>query len=195
MNNVFKFLAPLSFLWFSCAWTNSHDGSMAYSVWNNDFEGVESYIRYRGVNCRDSHYFTPLYYAARYNKTKMAQFLIEHKADPNLRALNDTPFEISVHYKNLAVAKLLMKHGANIMSARGHGETLLHEAARDNYDDPADTLLKLKPDLIDIKDDFGKTPLDIAIKSRSKKVVSLLRARMKLDRLVGHCADSMDLFV
>ena len=92
--------------------------------------------------CRDDKE-TPLFRAVWYGDLEMVQVLLDYKADPNARELNNlTPIHclplgsqsLGVHHHSpqmLAnVARLLLKHGADVNAQSTRGWTPLHEAAK-----------------------------------------------------------------
>src|SRR6185312_7633048 len=78
---------------------------------------------------RDDESYTPLHWAAQLGQTDVAQWLLEHKADPNAiaTACNDfTPLFLTT---NGTIAKLLLKYGADPKKIDSWGKTPLQNAA------------------------------------------------------------------
>jgi transcription elongation factor Elf1 len=75
---------------------------------------------------------------------------------------------------HLAVAKLLIQHGANVNATDKNGETPLHSAAFTNFDGHAIRLLIASGANVNAKDHFGRTPLFVAASCTNTEVVEQL---------------------
>lgn len=57
--------------------------------------------------------FTPLAYSTRYNKTEIFNYLLEHGVDVNLACKGNTPLKEAAKFDAPALAKALIKKGAD----------------------------------------------------------------------------------
>jgi ankyrin repeat protein len=133
---------------------------------------------------------TPLHYAL--NDLRLAALLLDHKADMNAgRDVGFTPLHIAVAHHNLAAAKYLVAHGADV-NCRTPGPTApvvrrtpLHIAAEMGYADLVE-LLAPKTDL-DLRDGEGGTALHAAVRETIARethkdvVKALLRAGVRTE--------------
>jgi hypothetical protein len=84
--------------------------------------------------------------------------------------LNFTPLFYAVKFGHDKVIEVLLKYGAKLNSPNKDGDTPLHIAAKDYYDEDlfkietVELLLK-KGAIFDVFNDNGDTPLDLAIKN------------------------------
>ncbi|AWM35687.1 Ankyrin repeats (3 copies) [Gemmata obscuriglobus] len=91
------------------------------------------------VHDADESDCTALHYAARYGRVETAKWLIDQKADVNSVSYNRyTPMHV---VSNAAVAKLLIKAGADLNRKDAWGNTPLQRAAEDEHADVAEAVL------------------------------------------------------
>jgi ankyrin repeat protein len=91
------------------------------------------------VHDKDSSDCTALHYAARYGRPETAKWLIDQKADVNTVAYNRfTPMHV---VKDAAVAKLLIKGGADLDKKDAWGNTPLQRAAQEGLTEVAEAIL------------------------------------------------------
>ena len=130
--------------------------------------GVLKYLIDNGadVNANGHQGYRPLHnavlFAAESNSTDEIQFLIEAGADVNAKNdMGETPLFMAAQF-NPKIAKYLMEQGADVNVISLRGWTSLHRAAA--YYADAEVLRDLiEHDAdVNVKDNEGKTPLDIA---------------------------------
>ncbi|CAB0036163.1 unnamed protein product [Trichogramma brassicae] len=107
--------------------------------------------------------------------------------DPNSRESekDDTPFHSALNHKHRSVAELLLKRGADTSLADGHGYTPLRsivDMRRDDAFDLARLLFEIgdekrRPLRVDVRDQFGNTPLLSAIENGYENLTELLLRR------------------
>ena len=138
------------------------------------------------VNLRASNNDTSLCYAARSRHKDVVRVLLEHSADVNAMGATGTAIHNALveYYLPrrakgglLPVVQLLLGHGAN-PNAQDiyHGETPLHQVARPGLEsglDLARVLLDHGAD-VDVKDNNGQTPLQMALKYGEVEIAQLL---------------------
>ena len=104
-------------------------------------------FRSRGAQVNKTGW-TPLHYAVTGGKTKVAQWLLEQKADINALSPNGTtPLMMAAHYGNPEVTRLLLNHGADVQLKNQQGLTALDFARNGPHDESAQVIevaLKLK---------------------------------------------------
>ena len=123
------------------------------------------------VNTRDNGGKTPLHYAAAYGHRKVAQLLIERKAECDARdAEGFTPLRYASDAAELGLMQLLLDHGADPDSRDNSGNTALHQAA---LAEVARILLKNNAE-VNSQNDCGSTPLHLASEEGELEVMSVL---------------------
>jgi ankyrin repeat protein len=100
------------------------------------------------VNARGELNWTPLHCASRNGHIKVAQLLLEQKADITAESQdNDTPLFLASREGHFEVVELLLAHGADV-NARGQWNwTPLHCASRNGHIKVAQLLLEHKADI------------------------------------------------
>jgi len=126
--------------------------------------------------------FTPLHEAAWGAFTEIAQLLIDHGASTDPVAFEGyTPLSLaaqSAMNSGLEMCKLLVSAGANINVTNLRKQTLLHVASRSSAAPTIEYLVSLGPQLVNVPDRFGDTPLHIAAlrKHPTEIINTLIRA-------------------
>ncbi len=108
--------------------------------------------------------FTALHFAAFLATEAEATALLEAGADPAARAngvMDVEPLHSAAAAYNLAVARLLVEHGAPVNDTQAGGFTPLHEAALSNQRELVDLLLAAGADA-SMATDEGQTAADLA---------------------------------
>ncbi|KAL7300977.1 hypothetical protein TKK_0006254 [Trichogramma kaykai] len=99
-----------------------------------------------------------------------------------------------VHPDNRAVAKLLLRAGADPDAADRYGSTALHTICKRNFDPArrlAQTLLKIcqgvlgRAPRVDTRDKWGRTPFEWDMSSRSVPLLEVLLEHSRADLLSG----------
>ena len=127
---------------------------------------------------------SPLHSAAYYGKFEVVQELLKFKADVNAREVHgNTPLGYVSQGSSFTdtallsnVARLLLKHGADVNAARSGRWTPLHEAVRWGRVEIVRVLLDHDAN-VGAEDDNGKTPLQVELLQRHEtrdEIVKLL---------------------
>lgn len=124
---------------------------------------------------------TALHIASRINRIEIVELLVK-APNINLNIQDDTgetPLMIAAEKDNPEVTQILVSSGANpnVQKPGGlyKGETALHFAARYNHPNVVRELLKAPTIKKNMKNNSGKTALDIAIEKKNQEVIQLLR--------------------
>jgi ankyrin repeat protein len=137
----------------------------------------------RQLLCKDpslvrSHYWyrTPLYFAVRENQVEVAEFLLDHGADPLSLAVNDSLVEITrdrgyPEMEKLLEHKLQLKFGAS-----PKGEPIA-AAIRERSIANVLALLDEAPDLLHAGDLRGNQPIHWAVMTRQIDIINMLLER------------------
>jgi TonB family protein len=129
------------------------------------------------VHCKDNLGWTPLHWAALWDRKDSAELLLAHGADVNAR---DNSGETSLHLAagsgHKGTAELLLANKADVNAKNKDGWTPLHTAAANGHKGTAELLLANNAD-VNAKDKDGNTPLHWAAKCVYKEVAELLIAK------------------
>jgi ankyrin repeat protein len=105
--------------------------------------------------------------------TKTVQALLAAGADVNA-GQHMTPLMMACGSSSVATIEVLLKAGADVNRTTMHG-TALHQAIEENRADHVALLLKFGA-RADLTDDEGESALDLARRTRRRKIVELLEA-------------------
>jgi ankyrin repeat protein len=151
--------------------------------------GASLAVTFSGANSR----LTPLHYALRHSDQEMVAVIMEFK--PPLEAFDtdsNTPLLWAVKHDKLETARMLLEHGASVTPTytiassgmtpiqwhftmvNNHGNTPFHWAIYSGDKEMVALLLKFKAPL-DVKNEFGATPLDLAEASGKTEIAGMLR--------------------
>ena len=97
-------------------------------------------------------------------------------ADVNVTGTNDLCY--AVHKGDIELVTYLVTHGANVNEASGTGQSPLMFAAMCGNSDLVSELLRLGAS-VNVKDMYGHTAIDHALKHKRKKIVRLLQAHVR----------------
>jgi ankyrin repeat protein len=131
---------------------------------------------------------TPLHYAALWGLDFIVDFLVtERPQDVQSRGPTDdaTPLHLASKRGHVEVARLLIKHGADVMAQTKDGETPLHLAAQEGQVEVARMLTERRADvkaLVKTQNKYGLTPLHLASVLGQEEVAGML---------IERCADVM----
>jgi ankyrin repeat protein len=170
---------------------------MQKAAWKGDLSFVKSLVEH-GIPVDQACEFnrwTVLHAAAHAGSVEIAEFLIKHLANVNVKdkdgytALHNTahsflksgPHKSTEAHRN-RIAALLLEHGALVNATTNNGETVLHNAALMNNTELVQLLLENGADP-NIQQAQGMTPLHFAL-SAGKDRLQVVRL------LVAHGADS-----
>jgi ankyrin repeat protein len=120
--------------------------------------------------------WTPLHAAAFGGNAAAAEVLLKAGAEINARAKNkfeNTPLQVSLLTQSREVARLLIKHGADVNDQQAEGITALHEAAQSGDLEMIRVLLAAGADPHLRSGQFG-TARELALKAGHDKAAQLL---------------------
>ncbi|CAG9313745.1 unnamed protein product [Blepharisma stoltei] len=119
--------------------------------------------------------WTPLYRTVICGHLKGAEYLLKHKADPNIiNNLGEAPLHQAADNSQYALAEILLKYGANANLQQNDGDTSLHHAAYRGDSKMVSILLNNKADPNIPNHMFGRTPLHYAADCGHMESISLM---------------------
>ena len=130
-------------------------------------------------NIKNNFDKTPLYEACSNNNIKVAKLLLEHGASTKEDMDTITSLYRAYQFGNIELIKLLLKYGADksVMSKSGQekfGSPLLTAVQSNNLKLVGLVLKNGGEEQINIKDNYGNTPLSVAIINNNKEMIKLL---------------------
>ena len=124
--------------------------------------------------------FTPLHLAAFFGQDDAARLLLEHGADANVVARNEslrvTPLHSAAAGGHAAIVRRLLEAGADADARQPGGFTPLHSAAQNGDRESAEALLERGAEPAAVTDE-GKTPAELAAAAGHDDLVTLLSDR------------------
>ncbi|XP_023315686.1 ankyrin-3-like [Trichogramma pretiosum] len=106
---------------------------------------------------------------------------LDHGQDSNLpwRGKGETPLHLVAQWGEKEIIHFLLMRGADPQLSNAEGETALHDVCKRSRDDLVEMFLKVNKQFcksidIDAVDDWGRTPLLVALNRRDKKSALLL---------------------
>jgi ankyrin repeat protein len=157
------------------------------------------------VNSRDRRGLSPLHYAALHDHRDVAEFLLVHGADANALWDGRTPLLLATTEDSLPMVGLLVSQGADVNRADAYGETPLQNAVAAGNLEMVSYLVSRGADInqtgprtalglavghrnvgvirylidhgadVHLRDEYGRTPLEIADERGYKDIGRLLR--------------------
>ncbi len=124
-------------------------GSLSRSAYRGDLEGVKKHLeKGADINQYDRWGWTPIMWAIYYNYYDIVKYMLENKANPNLRSMHDygsiakdsTPLMIASYYGSAGIARLLLRYGADKNMENRQGETAYSIAEKYNFIEIIDLL-------------------------------------------------------
>ncbi|VDN96129.1 unnamed protein product [Rodentolepis nana] len=113
------------------------------------------------VNAQDKYGFTALHYAARNGNREICVMLLKFGADISVPTRNggSTPLHRAAFMGHLDIVKLMCSYAdvEVIGLPDADGQTCLHSAARGKQSSTFQWLLNEYPELLSIRDNYGKT--------------------------------------
>ena len=143
----------------------------------NREDDVARFLLQKGAEIKDKNYsdYTPLMAASWAGNYKIVKALIKRNVD--LNEISDDGYGYSALWSALSnnqlkIAKYLIRHGADVNLIYINRYTVLHLATRNKQREIVKLLLSKNADA-SIKNNEGKTPIDIAIELGDKELVDL----------------------
>jgi uncharacterized protein len=121
-------------------------------------------------------YRTPIYFAVRENQLEVAEYLLEHGADPLGLAVNDSLLDITRDRGYVEMEKLLESKYASLHGASTQGEPIA-AAIRERDLRKVRTLLDVSPELLHAGDGRSNRPIHWATMTRQIEIIDELLAR------------------
>ncbi len=130
------------------------------------------------INARPDKGLAPLNEAAAQGHLLVAQFLVEHGADPEVKNPSDqwTPIHFAAFNGHKAIVELLLNHKVPVNAKEHFGKTPLHLAAEKGFRSVVEVLLSRGAD-VNATDGNGATPLHFAVGNGFRAVAELLLAK------------------
>ena len=157
---------------------------------------IRSVVEYLIITCGEdpnkSHggRGTPLQAAVALEHTAIVRFLLEHRADVNVRDKhNSTPLHEVLRSGNLDVMKLLLSFGADVNALDHWGDSPLRKAFRCQNFDAVKLLVKGGAD-VNARDRSNSTPLHEALGSGNLDIMDLLLSFGADVNVLDHWGDS-----
>ncbi|XP_048575718.1 transient receptor potential cation channel subfamily A member 1 [Nematostella vectensis] len=130
------------------------------------------------INNLDDSGYAPLHYASRYERIQIAELLITHGADINVRTSDDlrmtTPLHLAAKFNSFGIVRMLMSHEADIDQRSLFGHHALHYAARRGSVHMVKLFLQDGGVSPNITDNENATPLHVACQSERLDIVDIL---------------------
>ncbi|MDY8135906.1 ankyrin repeat domain-containing protein [Aquimarina sp. 2201CG5-10] len=140
-----------------------------------DVKSVKAFLdKDNDINKRYDKGYTLLFYAIKHDRTyKIAKYLLNQGADPNLITDGITPLMYAVGYRNHTILKELIDHKANANYANDQNQTALVFAIKSRDKDALQLLLDNGADPHQkLKDNY--TAIDLAKKENIRDVLEIL---------------------
>ena len=128
------------------------------------------------AKCWSADGFTPLHFAAFFNRAEIARDLIRRGAEVDAashNAMNVTPLHSAAAAHSREIVRLLLEEGASADARQQGGWTALHAAAQNGDIEMVRDLIQHRAD-VQARNDDGKTPADIAAEKGHTAVVQML---------------------
>ena len=143
--------------------------SLHYAIRDGRKDIVELFlVNSTVINTRDVSGDTPLHYASRNKKVgkDLAELFITKGADVNAKNnAGQTPLDIALSENNMDIATLLVNNGAKVSSFHNAAAVGQYEQVKGFLDRGVD---------VNVKNDAGRKPLDMAVQGRHKDIAQLL---------------------
>ena len=124
------------------------------------------------INFQNENGWSALHYACDEGNLKIVDILIKAKINLNLsNNEKKTPLHLSVIRGYFDISKILIENGSNINCVDNEKNLPIHLCAMQGHDELLNYLLEKDYNNINIKNLFGKTVYDVALKESSKSII------------------------
>ena len=124
------------------------------------------------INFQNENGWSALHYSCDEGNLKIVDILIKSKIDLNLKTNEKkTPLHIAVLRGYFDISKLLIENGANINTRDNEKNLPVHICASQGHDELLNFILEKNSTGVKVKNLYGKTPLDLAIKESTKEII------------------------
>lgn len=142
------------------------------------------------IDGTDSNGASALYHAVTSSHTRVVEFMLKHKANPNIKGPEGYPIQVAARQGHQAILELLIEQGADV-NPPGHSP--LYEAASLGHNGIARSLINAGSD-INARNDMGRTPLHAAAGNGHVHVIrQLLERGAKIDVVDDQGVSPLDL--
>ena len=124
------------------------------------------------INYQNENGWTALHYACDEGNLKIAEILIKAHCNINIKNNeNKIPLYYSVSRGYFDITKLLIENGGDLNCLDNENNNLIHLCSLYGYDELLAYLINKNPDLINNKNIFGNTPIQLAKKKETKNIL------------------------
>ena len=125
------------------------------------------------INFQNENGWSALHFACDEGNLKISKILINSKIDLNLKTNEKkTALHISTFRGYFDITKLLIESGAKINLRDNEQNLPLHICASQGYDEILNFILEKNTTGLKIKNLYGKTPLDLAMKESTREIIN-----------------------
>ena len=128
---------------------------------------------------------TALYQAVDMEKIDHVKLLLKNGADPNISQIDGlSPLHLAVSKQNILIIKCLLKYKANPNKQSSlYKQSPVHLAIKNNVDSMIVLILVNSGGLLNIKDKFGKTPIDYINSEEMKKTIEMIKPEKNKEKV------------
>ena len=124
------------------------------------------------INFQNENGWSALHFACDEGNLKIVEILIKSNIDLNLKTNEKkTALHISVYRGYFDISKLLIENGAKINIRDNEQNLPIHICASQGHDELLNFILEKSYSGVKIKNLYGQTPLDLAMKESTKEVI------------------------
>ena len=132
------------------------------------------------VHDRDNHMNNMLHHACCCRNHEKIEYLLQHYGDYMIQQESKYgfyPFHVAAWQGDEDILRLFMKHNVDICKLTSEGESILHISCSEANIDTARFILTQFPQLMPVKDNYGKTSLEKAVEAGAVGIVKLFRKK------------------
>ena len=132
------------------------------------------------VHYRDNDMNNMLHLACYHRNHDMIAYLLQHYSAAMMHQITKhgwSPFHVASRYGDESILRIFMNHNVDICKLTSEGESILHISCRFANIHTTRFILAQFPQLIPLKDNYGKIALEQTVRAGSVDVVKLLRKK------------------